>query len=451
MTTTTAKQPPAVPGLPLIGNSLNLLYDPLSYLLEQYKQFGPVFRMQMGLTHYTVIAGIEANKFLATEGERVFSSESLFGGIAREMQTETMLVALDGPPHRHMRRLLRPGFARSAAHPHLAAMLDVVADRAARWPVGGDVPVMENMRRIVVDQIGLITTGFLADDYFDDILTVINTLLNVEALKVWPKFMLKHPRYKQARRNVLMFGRQILEEHRRNPGDNMVGHVLAGERPDGKPFTEADMISMVVGAFFAGMDTVASTMSFFMYALHKYPDVLHEVRREVAELFADGTPDIAAFDQLSVLNAVMLETLRLYPVTPFAPRIVSEAFEFEGYAFEPGTEVMVAHTVTHLLPEYYPAPHRFDVERHLNGAKSRIPHVFTPYSLGNHTCLGAGLAERQMLVTAAALLHYADFALPTPDYTVKIHTMPLPNPGQKFKLHVTANRAAVGRANPAAG
>jgi cytochrome P450 len=439
---TTNPQPPAVDGLPLIGSSLNLLYDPLSYLVEKYHELGPVFRMQMGFTHYTVMAGIDANRFLATEGERVFSSESLFGGLAKEMKTDTMLVALDGPPHRHMRRLLRPGFARSAAHPHLAAMLDVVAEYAATWQAGGMIPVMETMRRIVVDQIGLITTGFRTGEYFEDILTLINTQLNVEALKIWPRIMMKRPTYQRAKKRVQVFGQQILQAHQNGDQQNMVGHVLASQRPDGDDFTENDLISIIVGAFFAGMDTVASTMAFFMYALHKHPDALAEARREVDALFASGTPAVEDFHQLPTLEAIMLETLRLYPATPFTPRIVAQPFTFAGYDFQPGQEVMIAQTVTHMLPEYYPDPTRFDIQHHLSGENSRIPHVFTPYSLGNHTCLGAGLAERQMLITAAALLHHAEFALEHPDYTVRIHTMPLPNPGKRFKLRVESIRDA---------
>ncbi len=428
--------PPAVAAPPLIGSNLKLLYDPLSYLVQQYQQLGPVFRMQMGFTHYTVMAGIEANHFLATEGERVFGSESLFGGLAREMNTETMLVALDGPDHKHMRRLLRPGYARSAAHPHLDALLDVVARYVDAWPQGGTIPVFEQMRRIVVDQIGLITTGFVAEEYFEDILVVINTLLNVEVLKIWPRVMLRRPRYRQARRCVLAFGRQILQAHQHGEHNDMVSHIINGTRPDGQPFNESDLVSMIVGTFFAGMDTIASTMAFFMYTVHKYPEILQAVQAEARALFAEGTPDIAAFDKnLPTLRAAMLETLRRYPVTPFTPRVVSEPFDFAGYHFAPGTDVMLAQTVTHLLPEYYPAPERFDISRHLKGDAPPL-HVFAPYSLGNHTCLGAGLAERQMLITMAALLNRVELALAPPDYEITIHTMPLPNPGPRFALRV---------------
>ncbi|HEX2621730.1 MAG TPA: cytochrome P450, partial [Phototrophicaceae bacterium] len=70
-----AVEPPSVPGLPLIGNSLKLMYDPQAYLLKLFQEYGPVYKIQMGFQRYTVMAGLEANQFLAKEGERVFSSE----------------------------------------------------------------------------------------------------------------------------------------------------------------------------------------------------------------------------------------------------------------------------------------------------------------------------------------------------------------------------------------
>jgi cytochrome P450 len=69
--------------------------------------------------------------------------------------------------------------------------------------------------------------------------------------------------------------------------------------------------------------------------------------------------------------------------------------------------------------------------------KSTVPPgVFAPYSLGAHTCLGAGMAEAIMLINMAALLKFAKLDLTSPDYEVPIRTIPLPNPGQKFALTV---------------
>lgn len=432
------KEIPRAGGLPLIGNSLDMLHDPLSYLVEQYLELGPVFKVKMGFQNYTVMAGIEANRFLAGDGEQYLSSERLFGGMAKAMKTDVMLTVLDGEPHSHMRKLNRRGFSRSQAADHIDTLVGIVDEYAGNWNSGDMIPVFEVMRRIVVDQLGVMMTGISPREYFDDIRTYLNTLMNVEALKVWPRLMLYRPGFLQARQRVWELGKRVLEKHRSETPESptLIDDILAGTRPDGKPFTEDDLIAMSVGPYFAGMDTIASTMAFFMYAMAKHPDVVARVKPEIEALFADGMPSLNDFRDAKVLHAAALETLRRYPVTPFTPRTVASDFEFEGHHIEAGTEVMIGQTILHFLPEYYEDPYTFNVDRFLDGGPGRIPQVFTPFTLGSHTCLGAGLAEVQMMVTMAAMLRAADYQLETPDYEVTIHTMPLPNPGNDFRLRV---------------
>jgi cytochrome P450 len=431
-----------IPGLPLIGNSLNLLYDPVKYLVELYQQHGAVFQIKMGFQNYTVMAGLEANKFLAKEGERVFSSESLFGGFARAMNTDVLLTVLDGAPHRHMRRMMQAGFSRSAGLAHLDTMIQVVQEATTTWQPGDELPVFATFRHLVVDQLGLVTTGVKPGEYFDDILLYLNTLLNVEALKVWPQLMEYRPAFLRAKKRIFALGEQVLAYHRAHPPTeggrrrDLIDDILEGNRPDGQSFTEADLIAMTVGPFFAGMDTIASTISFYLYAVLKDAQLLARVQAEVDAVFSKGTPTAKDFQAMPVLHAAAIETLRRYPATPFTPRTVIAPFEFGGYDFAPGTEVMIAQTVTHFLPEYYPDPFEFNVERYLGEKSGRIPQVFTPYTLGAHTCLGAGLAEVQMMVTMAALLYYTRLELTEPDKDITVHTMPLPNPGQKFSVRV---------------
>lgn len=441
-----AALPPKAPGWPLIGNSLSMLNDPLSYLVEQYRQLGPVFRVKMGFQNYWVLAGLEANRFLATDANEVCGSEGLFAGFAQSLGTDVMLTVLDGEAHAHMRRLNRPGFARSALVPHVGVTVGVVQDAVASWEPGATFPVLKTVRRIIADQIGLLTTGFRLGDDFDDMLFYLNTLMNVHALKVMPKAMLLRPRFKRAEARLQRLRDEILAYHREvKPGEgrhrDYVDEFLDNVRPDGKPFSTGDFFSLTVGPFFAGMDTLASTVSFFLYALSKHPDALARVLPEIDALFAEGIPAANDFRKADHLHAAALETLRVYPVTPFTPRTAKVDFEFGGYRIPAGTELMFGNTITHYLDEYFSEPGAFSLDRWLGNAPPPAPNTFTPFSLGAHTCLGAGLAEVLMMLTVAAILRDARLELETPDYEAPIKTMPLPNPGNDFRLRMVARRA----------
>ena len=437
--------PPKAPGLPLIGNSLSMLNDPLAYLVDQYRERGPVFRVKMGFQNYWVLAGIEANKFLATEANDVCSSEGLFGDFARQLGGDYMLTVLHGEDHAYMRRVNRPGFARSALTPRVGVAVDVVRETVAQWEPGQTFPVLYTIRRMIADQIGLLTTGFKLGDDFDEMLFYLNTLMNVYALKIAPRAMLWRPRFKRAEARLQRLSDKILAYHREVPAGegrphDYVDDFLENVRPDGQPFTPADLFNTTIGPFFAGMDTLASTVSFHLYALLRHRDAYERVMPEIEALFANGTPSVNEFRKADALHASAMETLRAYPVTPFTPRTARVDFEFAGFQIPAGTELMFGNTITHYLEEYFPEPERFSLNRWMGDAPPPAPNTFTPFSLGQHTCLGAGLAEALMMLNLAAMLRYATLELETPDYTAPIKTMPLPNPGNDFRLRVVALR-----------
>lgn len=437
---------PRADGLPLVGSTLQMLEDPMRYLVEQYHTHGPIFRMRMGFKDYVVLAGIEANKLLATREAEHLTSKTLFGDFQSYLNTDIMLTALDGADHSYMRKLLRPGFSRSTAGQSIHEMVDFVAQRQTTWREDDLIPVLDQCRRIVVDQIGQVTAHMPPGDYFDDILTFINAALNIEVLKTLPRIMWQRPKYQRAEARVQELGRKVLQWHLENPPEatdrrrDLIDDVLANPRPDGQPFTDSDLQMLASSPFFAGMDTVASTLSYTVYALASHPEIYKRAKAEVEQAFADGVPDMNTFRSMPVIHAVAIETLRRYPTAPFSPRSVIRPLEFQGYLLPLGTELMFAQTVTHFLEENYPEPFTFSIDRHIDSNQSRPANVFVPYTVGQHTCLGAGFAEVQLMATTAALLYYFDFELESPDYQVRIKTMPLPNPGKDFRVRITGIR-----------
>ncbi len=437
---TTAPLPPQVKELPLIGSSLSLTKNAVSHIVSLYHEYGHAFRMQMGFVKYTVLAGHEANRFLSGDANNTVGSEKLFWQFGQDMGSDVLITALDGDPHRHMRRVLRSGYSRTSIANALPEVVSIVNNAIHPLQVGQSLPVQEFCQRFVTNQLGIIAMNTPSEQYFHDIRVALQTLMNVHVLKVWHPIMLKRPRHRQAFGNLKKFSQEVKQFHLDNPlsegkrKSDLLDDILASKRPDGEEFNDGDLLMLILGSFFAGMDTVANTIGFFIYALAKNPTVLERITEELDEKLPDVT-DYNAYRSLEVLHATVLEVLRMYPVAPFTPRTALTEFEFGGYRVPVGTEVMFAQTVTHFLPEYFPEPHSFNIDRFVNNKPQ--PHTFAPYTLGAHTCLGAGLAEVQMMVNIATLLKQVRFELETPDYEVPIVTFPTPNPGNKFKVRIT--------------
>ena len=439
--------PVHVPGWPFLGNALDFLYRPMEFFLDCYHRYGPIFHISAANQRYVVMAGLEANRFLAQDKDELFSSEPLFGEFARQMGSANFLVAQDGEPHRHMRKVMQRGYSKSGLAPHLDGMAELTYRTAHSWPEGQTIFARDALQRLVTEQLGTALTNHSSREHFEAIRIYLGTLLNVLVIKRQPRLMLSLPKYKNARKKVMDFARLVLEEHRNQPSDDsrdpdLVDDLLAALDWKGDPLAEDDILAATIGPFFAGMDTVANTMGFMIYAILKHPEVYAAIQDEVDEHFAEGVPAWRDLPKLQHLYAATIETLRRYPVAPFTPRGVSKPFTFAGHHVAAGQDIIFVNGLTHFLPEFFPNPWTFDIQRYIPPRKEHNQGlgIFAPYTLGPHTCLGAGAAELQLMVTVGALLRAVRLELEYPGYEIVTKLMPIPGPDPKFKVRVVEHR-----------
>lgn len=439
------RQPPLAPGWPVLGSALAMLNHPLEFFIQTYQQLGPVFKVRALDRHFTVIAGPEANAFLAKDGDAFLGSDELFGDMGREMNNHVNLVAMDGERHRAWRKIMRPGYSREAFVSHLPRVIELTRATARAWGVERPVRVVPMFRRLITGQLGPALMQAESGEYFDDIWNFFNTMLQVLVMKTRPKLLLRTPGYQRAKARAFEFARQTLDWHRATPlserAKDLLDDLGTAVGPDGYRPTDDDLLTAALGPFFAGLDTVANTSSFMLYALLKHPQVLARVQAEVDQHFTADTIDLSVFRQMPALHATALETLRRYPVTFTLPRVALQPFEFGGYHFETGEVVYVGTAVTHFMPEFFPEPYEFNIDRYLGDHPAhKQPGKFAPYGLGAHTCLGAGTAEIQLMITLGTLLRTARLELAPKDYELKYVFSPLPVPEPNFKLRVVEYR-----------
>jgi cytochrome P450 len=442
--TAASLKPPKARGLPILGNAMSLRVDPLTYFLNLYQQHGPVCEIKILNRVYWVMSGIEANRFLASQEEEHLQSYDAFGGFAEELGSNSMIVAIDGPAHRHLRKMLRHGYSKEIVVNNIQTVLDVTDQFTAQWADNSVVPVFRMFQRIITEQLGMMIIGRTSKDHFDDIWLLLNVIMRVKVMKTDGPRLLKSPQYLKAKARAFELAESVLVWHRANPPvgrhPNLVDDLIAAVDLNGEHYSDAVITSTIIAAYFAGMDTIAATASFMLYAILKTPNLLSRLQAEIDAVFAEGPITVESFYKMKLLHHTAMETLRRYPVSPFTLRTVTQPFVFQGYRFETGRQVFIVNGLTHFLPEYFPNPDAFDVERYDRADYRKVPQAMTPYTLGTHTCLGAGMAEVQLLVFVAAVLRKVNLQLAPSDFNVIVHASPVPNPGQKFSVRVLSHR-----------
>ena len=184
----------------------------------------------------------------------------------------------------------------------------------------------------------------------------------------------------------------VLAHHadERRENHDLIDDLLELHRSDPQFFPETDLQLAVLGPFFAGIETAASTSAFTLYALLKHPELLERMTAEADAFFDQATLTARGLRELDVTRRVVLETLRMYPAIPGLMRTVANSFEFGGYTVPARANVIIGNTVSHHLPEYFPEPERFDIERYTpERAEHEQPGAFAPFGLGTHRCLAS--------------------------------------------------------------
>lgn len=438
---------PKAPGLPIFGNMAELLVDPLAFFLKSYMTLGPVFRVEAPTRSYVVMAGMEATRFLVQEDARVFNHVPLYKNVAEELRSSHYPIATTGDRHRHLRRAVKPAFAPDALSVASRGIVESLGRRAHRWAPGTRIGALDLMHDLMGNIVIPALTGRALGGLLADAVCFARYSVGC-GLGAYPVAFRYAPHYQLARRRMFPFFRDLIASHRENPpgsgrAPDFFDHMMAVEDEEGAALSEDNALALAQMIYSNTLLYVAPAATFMLHSLLSEPEAFARCRREIDEAFADGTPDLARLQRCAYFEAAKTESMRLHPIGLAAPRIVKEAFRFDGCDLPVGEAVLVAVSANHYLPEVYPSPHRFEPERHLDPRnESRVPGAFAPLGIGAHSCLAARLVDGMLALTVAGLIRHADLDFATPHYTLRKRVNPFPEPTDDFVLRVVGLRHA---------
>ncbi len=417
-----------------------------------YRTYGPVFRLpQPRQEPRIILAGSEINVFLARHEDEFFTTREQweqFDAMFSQKPSSGMTEARDGEANRKRRAQSSRHWSRARILDQIPQMIEITLASTQSWQPGSSMPVHASMRRLVAEQLGRLLLGVSPGEYLDDFVTYLNTtIVNTLGVGSQSGARFDSPEYQRAVERVNEFGRAAYEAHLLHPQPNgkpdMIDDVMRETAQYPEPYRRAILEHVALGPMLAGIDTVANSLSFMLYALLAYPEALQRVQAEVDAAFADNSLTWEQLKQMPDLHGAMMETLRRYPVAGGHRARVARPLTLAGYRLEQGLDVEVAMTVPHFLEELYPNPMQFDLDRFRPPRNEhRKPGAYAPFGLGDHTCLGAGIAEVQLLVTMATLLSTFALQLDPPDYHLVIEEHPTPVPGNHFRVQVKERRTS---------
>jgi cytochrome P450 len=173
------------------------------------------------------------------------------------------------------------------------------------------------------------------------------------------------------------FARQVAMR-RRERRDDLVG-VLTEAEIDGEKLSDEELLYFCYLLILAGNETTRNAISGGLLALLEHP-------AELARLRADP----------ALLPTAIEEILRWTSPVLHMARIATRDVELRGQQIRAGQKVLLWYPSANRDEEVFPAADRFDI--------GRTPNDHIAFGLGEHFCLGAGLARLELRVMFETLL-----------------------------------------------
>jgi cytochrome P450 len=289
------------------------------------------------------------------------------------------IITMDPPRHVKMRRLVNKGFtprAVNAMEPQIRKITNEILDRIA----------------------GRSSCDFVLDVASQLPLAVICGMMGLEQ-EVWPlMFELTNsvlgsgdPEYQSgvaesergsgaaARRtaqagSARMFGyfADVLQKRRREPQDDLVSILIESE-VDGEKLTEGDILAFCFLLILAGNETTRNAISGGLHVLCEHPE-------QRARLQADMT----------LLDTAVEEMLRWASPLHHMTREATADVEIRGQQIRAGDKVIMWYPSANRDEDVFADPYRFDI--------TRDPNDHIAFGIGEHFCLGAGFARKEIRV-----------------------------------------------------
>ena len=172
---------------------------------------------------------------------------------------------------------------------------------------------------------------------------------------------------------MLEFFRRQLDERREHPREDDLVSILLESEIDGEKLSEADLLAFCFLLVVAGNETTRNGISGGLTVLCQHP-------AEKAKLIADMTQ----------IESAVEEILRwVSPLHHMARTAVVDA-EIRGKQIKAGDRVLMWYPSVNRDEDYFPDPYRFDI--------NRSPNEHLAFGIGEHFCLGAGFARKELRV-----------------------------------------------------
>ncbi len=285
------------------------------------------------------------------------------GETAEDSAGSKFILRLDPPDHDRIRNLVNKAFTPRALDAIRPAIEPLVRGEMERIAGQGEMDVVADLALVVpaASMCAMLGVPFEDRHYLSELVSLVTYRL---AISAYP-----HLREKSEAAIMELAGYLVtlLEERRRNPGDDILSQLVTAEE-HGDKLDNDELLQQSIGLLVAGLETTIGLIANGMVCFSRYPEQFERLA---------ANPALAA--------TAVEECLRFEPSVPVTRRILWRDTPFGDYTIPANAVVYAILIGANRDPDMFTNPDTFDIAR--NEAKH------CSFGGGIHFCLGSHLAR----------------------------------------------------------
>lgn len=402
---------PGPKGLPFLGNMPQFGRNPLAFF-ERLRSHGDLVQWCFGPNPCVFVADPECIGELLTETERTFDQPAL--GIAFRTVMGNGVVVARGAEWRRKRSLVQPSVRPKQVRSYAATMAGSTVELADTWSGGERIDIKREMAALT--QKIAVRTIFGVDTPADA--EAMGRAMDVAQAEIGKEFAgigallpdwVPTPgraRIKKAAAVIDAEVGRVVARHR-DGGDerpDLLSRLLTAVDETGAKLDDREIRDETVTLYIGGHETTSSTLVWAWYLLSRNPGARATLAEELDRVLGDREPGFDDYAQLTYAQAVIKETLRLYPTIWLVTGVAKEGARIGGLPIPEGTRVWSSQWATQRDERWFPEPEVFRPERwDAETGDAIAEYAWFPFGGGPRVCLGTRFAMVEAVLILAVL------------------------------------------------
>jgi cytochrome P450 len=406
--------------VPFLGALPELVRDPLAFLTRIEREYGPVAFTNFGRSPIFIV------------NDPLLVDELLIGqykDCIKDLGTRQLiplvghgLLTSEGDAWRRNRKLASPPLQPKRIASYAQTMVHCAERELAAFRDDEVRDIHVDMMRITLDIVARTLLGSEAraeseriGEIMEAVIAYMDKQLNTwqGMVPLWVPTLARH-RFARAVAELDTIVHRIIKRARaQGPDAEHLLARLANARDDqGETMTDTQLRDEAVTMLLAGHETTAIALSYLVYLLSENPAVAARLREEIDTQLGGRAPRMDDLPKLRYLDAVMRETLRLYPPAFAMAREVVRGFDLGGYHVPAGHQVLMSAYAIQRSAKLYAEPDRFVPERWLDGSTEQLPRfAYFPFGGGPRVCIGNHFAMMELALVGAVIVQQVELTV----------------------------------------